>query len=52
MSERTVSKSLYLHDPDGNEMERYVDANEAVWKNNPQAMNRLIGITIQWMECV
>ena len=38
MSDHTVSQSLYLHDPDGNEVELYVDADESVWKNNPAAV--------------
>lgn len=38
MSDHTVSQSLYLHDPDGNEIELYVDADEAIWKNNPAAV--------------
>ncbi len=38
MSDHTVSQSLYLHDPDGNEVELYVDADEATWKNNPEAV--------------
>ena len=38
MSDHTVSQSLYLHDPDGNEVEVYVDADEATWKNNPSAV--------------
>jgi catechol 2,3-dioxygenase len=38
MSDHTVSQSLYLHDPDGNEVELYVDADESVWKNNPSAL--------------
>ena len=38
MSDHTVSQSLYLRDPDGNEVELYVDADEAVWKNNPEAV--------------
>ncbi len=37
MSDHTVSQSLYLHDPDGNEVEIYVDADESIWKNNPAA---------------
>jgi len=37
MADHTVSQSLYLHDPDGNEVELYVDADESVWKNNPAA---------------
>lgn len=38
MSDHTVSQSLYLRDPDGNEIELYVDADEALWKNNPAAV--------------
>ncbi len=38
MSDHTVSQSLYLRDPDGNEVELYVDADESVWKNNPAAV--------------
>lgn len=37
MSDHTVSQSLYLRDPDGNEVEVYVDADESTWKNNPAA---------------
>jgi catechol 2,3-dioxygenase len=38
MSDHTVSQSLYLRDPDGNEVELYVDADEAIWRNNPAAV--------------
>jgi len=38
MSDHTVSQSLYLRDPDGNEVELYVDADEATWKNIPAAV--------------
>jgi catechol 2,3-dioxygenase len=38
MSDHTVSQSLYLRDPDGNEVELYVDADEAIWKNDPAAV--------------
>jgi len=38
MSDHTVSQSLYLQDPDGNEVELYVDADESIWKNNPEAV--------------
>jgi len=38
MSDHTVSQSLYLRDPDGNEVELYVDADESVWKDNPAAV--------------
>lgn len=38
MSDHTVSQSLYLKDPDGNEIELYVDADASIWKNNPAAV--------------
>jgi catechol 2,3-dioxygenase len=38
MSDHTVSQSLYLRDPDGNEVELYVDADESLWKTNPAAV--------------
>lgn len=38
MSDHTVSQSLYLKDPDGNEIEIYVDADESIWKNDPAAV--------------
>ena len=38
MSDHTVSQSLYLADPDGNEVEIYVDADPSIWKNNPKAV--------------
>ncbi len=37
-SDHTVSQSLYLRDPDGNEVEVYVDAPESTWKDDPQAV--------------
>ena len=38
MSDHTVSQSLYLADPDGNEVELYVDADPAIWQENPLAV--------------
>jgi catechol 2,3-dioxygenase len=35
--DHTVTKSLYLQDPDGNEVELYVDASDA-WKSDPQTV--------------
>ena len=34
-SDHTVSHSLYIADPDGNEVELYIDVPEADWKKNP-----------------
>ena len=38
MSDHTVSQSLYLHDPDGSEVELYVDAPDVDWKRDPKAV--------------
>jgi catechol 2,3-dioxygenase len=38
MSDHTVSQSLYVHDPDGNEVELYVDADPAIWERDPAAV--------------
>jgi catechol 2,3-dioxygenase len=38
MSDHTVSQSLYLADPDGNEVELYVDADPAIWGKDPAAV--------------
>ena len=35
--DHTVSRSLYLDDPDGNGVELYVDGSD-VWKTDPQAV--------------
>ncbi len=36
--DHTVTQSLYVQDPDGNEVEIYVDADPATWRDNPRAM--------------
>jgi len=38
MSDHTVSQSLYLQDPDGNEVELYVDADPSIWNRDPAAV--------------
>jgi catechol 2,3-dioxygenase len=38
MSDHTVSQSLYLADPDGNEVELYVDADPRIWQERPEAV--------------
>lgn len=37
-SDHTVTHSLYILDPDGNEIELYIDVQPAVWKNDPSAV--------------
>ena len=34
-SDHTVTQSLYVRDPDGNEVELYVDADPKIWKDDP-----------------
>lgn len=36
-TDHTVTHSLYILDPDGNELELYVDVSD-VWRTNPQAI--------------
>ena len=38
LSDHTVSHSLYVLDPDGNELELYIDVPGVDWKNNPAAV--------------
>jgi catechol 2,3-dioxygenase len=37
-ADHTVTHSLYIKDPDGNEIELYIDVQPAVWKDNPNAV--------------
>ena len=37
-SDHQVSQSLYIQDPDGIEIELYVDADPSVWRDNPAAV--------------
>jgi catechol-2,3-dioxygenase len=38
MSDHTVTHSLYLADPDGNEIELYIDVQPEVWRDDPLAV--------------
>jgi catechol 2,3-dioxygenase len=38
MSDHKVSQALYLKDPDGIEVEVYVDADPTIWKEDPKAV--------------
>lgn len=38
MSDHTITQSLYLKDPDGNEIELYVDVPGIDWRQDPQAV--------------
>lgn len=45
-SDHTVSKSLYVLDPDGIEIELYIDEDPAIWKANPQAVATVMPLAI------
>ena len=38
MSDHTVTHSLYLFDPDGNELELYIDVQPEIWRDDPAAV--------------
>lgn len=40
MADHTISQSLYLHDPDGNEVELYVDNPGIDWRNDKSWMEQ------------
>jgi catechol 2,3-dioxygenase len=37
-SDHTVTHSLYIEDPDGNEIELYIDVQPEVWREDPKAV--------------
>jgi len=37
-TDHTVSHSLYIADPDGNEIELYIDVQPEIWRDNPTAV--------------
>lgn len=38
VSDHQVSQSIYCRDPDGNGLELFVDADPAIWRENPSAV--------------
>ena len=37
-SDHTITHSLYIEDPDGNEIELYIDVQPEVWRDDPMAV--------------
>jgi catechol 2,3-dioxygenase len=37
-ADHTVTHSVYILDPDGNEIELYIDVQPAIWKDDPKAV--------------
>lgn len=40
-ADHRVSQALYCHDPDGIMIELYVDADPAIWRDNPAAVDHV-----------
>ena len=45
VTDHDVSQSLYLHDPDGNGIELYVDTSD-VWKRDPRTVATIRSLTL------
>ena len=45
VADHTVSQSVYIHDPDGNGIELYVDASD-VWRTEPQAVATMAPLSL------
>lgn len=45
-SDHRVTQSLYLRDPDGNDIELYVDADPAIWRDHPEAVGTVKPLSI------
>lgn len=46
IADHHVSQSLYLSDPDGNAIELFVDADPAIWRDNPAAVATVEPLTL------
>ena len=46
IADHTVSQSIYVADPDGNNVELYVDADPAIWRDDPAAVAHATGLTL------
>ncbi|HVN50724.1 MAG TPA: VOC family protein [Acidimicrobiales bacterium] len=46
IADHTVSQSIYVADPDGNNVELYVDADPAIWRDDPTAVAHATGLAL------
>ena len=46
IADHHVSQSLYVSDPDGNSIELFVDADPAIWRENPAAVATVEPLTL------
>jgi len=45
IEDHAVAQSIYLHDPDGNAIEVYVDTSD-IWRTDPQAVASISPLTL------
>ena len=45
VEDHAVAQSIYLHDPDGNAIEVYVDTSD-LWRTDPQAVASISPLTL------
>ncbi len=46
LADHTVSQSIYLHDPDGNQVELFVDGDPTIWHADPSLVATIAPLTI------
>ena len=46
IGDHTVSQSIYVADPDGNNVELYVDADPAIWRDDPAAVATAVDLNL------
>lgn len=46
LADHRVSQSIYLDDPDGNRLELYVDADPAIWREDPSSVATSTPLTL------
>jgi catechol 2,3-dioxygenase len=46
IADHTVSQSIYVADPDGNNVELYVDADPVIWRDDPTAVAHATALTL------
>ena len=46
IADHSVSQSIYVADPDGNNVELYVDADPAIWRDDPTAVAHAVGLSL------
>jgi catechol 2,3-dioxygenase len=46
IADHQVSQSIYVADPDGNNIELYVDADPAIWRDDPAAVAHATGLSL------